>query len=611
VLDHEGHLADFFENSAVPLHWVGPDGTILRANRAELEMLGYSHDEYVGRKIAEFHADPEVIADILRRLSAGETLRSYPARLRCKGGGLRHVHITSNVKWDETGGFVNTRCFSVDVTDRIDELNARTADYLEGLMEGFVAYDANWRMTYMNAAAERILGRERQDVLGKTWHQAFPHAVGNAVDQMYQRVMRNRLPERIEIFYEHYQRWLEIGASPVQTGGVAVYFRDVTDRMRAYQELERTSHELREADRRKDEFLATLAHELRNPLAPIRNGLQLLGISQPGSQVAEQARAMMERQTKHLVRLVDDLLEVSRISTGKLELRKEAVELAAVLGSAIETSRPLMEAGKHELRIELPREVITLDADPVRLAQVMANLLNNAAKYTTSGGLIEVTARREDARVRIAVRDNGIGIEPAMLPRVFELFTQAEPAPERAAGGLGIGLTLARTLVELHGGTIEAHSAGRGKGSEFVVRLPVLASRVQPNVGAPAAPTSAPCMPRRILVADDNLDAANSLGMLLTAMGHQVALAHDGLSALALARKMHPDVLLLDLSMPMLDGLGVATQLRQDPQFARTRMVAITGRGHEDDRQRSFEAGFDEHVVKPVAPDRLRNVVDG
>jgi signal transduction histidine kinase len=275
--------------------------------------------------------------------------------------------------------------------------------------------------------------------------------------------------ERLEMFYPHYGRWMEIGASPVKSGGVGVYFRDISDRMRAQQELERSTQELREADRRKDEFLATLAHELRNPLAPIRNGVQLLSLASPGSAAAEQARAMIERQTRHLVRLVDDLLEVSRISTGKLELRKERIELAAVLGSAIETSRPLIEAARHQLALDLPPQAVTLEADPVRLAQVVSNLLNNAAKYTPEGGRIELAARVEGEEATVRVRDNGIGIDEAMLPRVFELFTQGAAQHQ---GGLGIGLALARTLAELHGGALEAKSAGRGKGSEFILRLP-------------------------------------------------------------------------------------------------------------------------------------------
>ena len=346
-------------------------------------------------------------------------------------------------------------------------LHQQTVDYLEGLLEGFVAYDADWVMTYMNASAERLLGRRRDEVLGKTWHQAFPHAVGNAVDQMYQRVMRSREAERMEYFYAHYGCWLEISASPVRSGGVAVYFRDISDRKGAEQSL-------RDADRRKDEFLATLAHELRNPLAPIRTGLHLLHISQPGSEPAAQARAMMERQLNHLIRLVDDLLEVSRISTGKIELRRERLELAAAVLSAVETVRPMMEAAHHRLDISLPPEPVMLEGDFVRLAQVVGNLLSNAAKYTDPGGRVALSMRREQGEAVVSVRDSGVGIAPEQLPQLFDMFAQAEGTRYRAQGGLGIGLALARRLAELHGGRVEARSDGAGKGSEFRVYLPLV-----------------------------------------------------------------------------------------------------------------------------------------
>jgi PAS domain S-box-containing protein len=344
------------------------------------------------------------------------------------------------------------------------DFGARAVDYLEGLMEGFVAYDGNWVMTYMNASGERLLGRKREDVLGKTWHEAFPHAVGNPVDHMYQRVMRTRTPERMEYHYAHYGRWLEISASPVKDGGVAVYFRDITDRQESEQRL-------RDADRRKDEFLAMLGHELRNPLAPVRNGLHVLRRLEPGSAAAGQTREMMERQVAHLIRLVDDLLEVSRISRGKIELRPARIELGAVLRSALETSRPVIEAAHHRLEVSLPPEPLELQADFVRLAQVVSNLLNNAAKYTEPGGRIDLAARRDGDHALISVRDTGIGIAPDVLPRVFDMFVQLDR--DRARGGLGIGLALARTLVEMHGGSIEAKSRGPGHGSEFLVRLPI------------------------------------------------------------------------------------------------------------------------------------------
>ena len=357
---------------------------------------------------------------------------------------------------------LSTRTFpTADAAVRAD-----AADYLEGLLEGFVAYDADWRAVYMNSAGERLLGRNRADVLGKTWHQAFPHAVGNPIDQMYQRVMRTRQPERLEYHYPHYDMWMEIAASPVSHGGIGVYFRDITASTNAVRAL-------READQRKDQFLATLAHELRNPLAPIRHALHLLRIVPAESSPAMQAREIMERQLTHLVRLVDDLMEVSRITRGKIELRRSRVDLGAVALSAVETSRPVIEAAGHGFELSLAPEPLYVQADFVRIAQVIANLLNNAAKYTEEHGAITLALAREDKEAVIRVRDNGLGIPPDMLPRVFDMFAQVDSTLQRAQGGLGIGLALARNLVEMHGGRIEAKSEGHRKGSEFVVRLPL------------------------------------------------------------------------------------------------------------------------------------------
>jgi PAS domain S-box-containing protein len=373
--ESEAALSDFFENAAVGLHWVGPDGTILRANRAELEMLGYAAEEYVGRRIAEFHADEATIRDILQCLTARQTLHDREARLRCKDGSIKDVLISSNVLW-EGERFVHTRCST----------------------------------------------------------------------------------------------------------------RDVTDLKRVERALRQSEERLRESDRRKDEFLATLSHELRNPLAPIRHGLHLLRVVDRNSDAAEQARAIMERQTNHLVRLVDDLLEISRVSRGKIDLRKDLVELAEVVGSAVETSRPFIDAAGHRLRIDLPPGAISLHGDGVRLAQVLSNLLNNAAKYTEHGGEIALSVRRDGETAVISVRDNGIGIAREMLPKVFEMFAQVEPGRDRAQGGLGIGLALARMLVQLHDGTIEARSQGPGHGSEFIVRLPLAESRrAETCAGEPAA----------------------------------------------------------------------------------------------------------------------------
>jgi signal transduction histidine kinase len=379
------------------------------------------------------------------------------------------------------------------------------------------------------------------------------------------------------------------------------------ERVRLIADLKEQAAALAEANRRKDEFLATLAHELRNPLAPIRNALHFLRMSGDSGRVHE----MMERQVKHLVRLVDDLLEVSRITRGKIELRRERVELAAVVGSAVETSRPLIEASGHQLVIALPPEPLILEADPVRLAQVIANLLNNAAKYTEPAGQIRLAARREDGEAVVSVQDSGLGIPADMLARVFDMFAQVDRTLKRAQGGLGIGLTLARNLVELHGGSIAVQSDGPGKGSEFTVRLPLTlrksgALEVQPLDDRPRPVDR---HPRRILVVDDNHDAADSIGMILRFVGVEVHVVYDGPAALAALRTYRPAVILLDIGMPGMDGHEVAHRVRQDPEFRDLVLIALTGWGQEEDRRRCKAAGFDHHLVKPVDVETLQSLL--
>ena len=611
----------------------------------------------------------------------------------------------------------------MEATSDWRELERRSHDFLEGLFEGFVAYDAGWRMTHMNAAAERLLGRHRQEVLGKTWHEAFPHAVGNPVDEMYQRVKGTRRAERIEYFYEHYGRWFEISASPVDGGGVAVYFRDISElkrrdslqarlaaivessddaivsksldgiieswnagaqrifgwraeeavgqpilliipperheeeagilaRLRRGERIEhfetvrvakdgrrievsltvspvrdasgriigaskvgrditdqkRVLRALEEASRQKDQFLAMLAHELRNPLAPIRNALQLLRLVDRASEPAEQALAIMDRQLDHLVRLVDDLMEVSRITRGKIGIRKEPVDLGSIVLSAVETSRPALEDSRHQFTLSLPAEPVVVHADFVRIAQVVANLLNNAAKYTDAGGRISLVAERDGGEAVIRVRDNGIGIAPEMMPKLFEMFAQAEESVGRSRGGLGIGLALSRSLVELHGGRIQARSAGRGQGSEFIVRLPIAPGA--PAIDGRAAAPPSHRAPQRVLVVDDNVDAARTLQAVLRSLGHEVDVAHDGPAALDLARERRPELVLLDISMPGMDGLEVARRLRRQPGLQRTRLAAVTGLSHESARRQSREAGFDAHLVKPLSPQDLARLLE-
>ncbi len=357
---------------------------------------------------------------------------------------------------------------------------------------------------------------------------------------------------------------------------------------------------LREGDRRKDEFLATLAHELRNPLAPLRSSVHILQLTSTEDPRTKPIYDTMERQVNHLVRLVDDLLEMSRITRGKVELRKEPVELAAVVRNAIETSRPLIDAAGLRLTVSLPPERVVIVGDFVRLGQVLTNLLNNAAKYTNEGGQIWFTATCEGNEVVLSVRDTGIGIDTEMLPRVFDMFMQVDRATSRSQGGLGIGLTLVRSLVGLHGGSVAAYSEGRGRGSEFQVRLPIADGAQAAGFLRPTDQLTSTRPTRRVLVVDDNLDAATTLTTLLRHLGADVQMANDGPTALATVASHQPEVVFLDIGMPGMDGFEVAKRVRMRPECAEVVLIALTGWGQEDDRRRTAEAGFNHHLVKPV-----------
>jgi signal transduction histidine kinase/ActR/RegA family two-component response regulator len=389
--------------------------------------------------------------------------------------------------------------------------------------------------------------------------------------------------------------------------GLATITRDITEPKRAEDELRRIAADLSEADHRKSEFLATLAHELRNPLAPIRTGLDLLRITGDEA-TAERVHDMMDRQLGHLIHLVDDLLDVARITRGKIELKKESVDLRAVVATALETSAALIEGSGHELAVRLPDEPLELEADVTRLVQVLSNLLNNAAKYTPPGGQVSVAAWREDGQALVAVSDSGVGIPAESLGSVFEMFTQVRGSIDRAQGGLGIGLSLVRRLVELHGGRVSATSQGRGKGSTFTVRLPL---RPASRAGArarqedPGESWSGKARSLRVLVVDDNADAAESLVELLRLLGHETRVAHDGPEGYRAAREFVPDLAFLDIGLPGMSGHEVARKIRRTPGLERVVLIALTGWGAASDMTESQEAGFDQHLTKPVSLEAL------
>jgi two-component system CheB/CheR fusion protein len=355
---------------------------------------------------------------------------------------------------------------------------------------------------------------------------------------------------------------------------------------------------LREADRQKNHFLAMLAHELRNPLAPVLHAVEILRLRGPEDPVVRQQRDVIERQIRQMKRLLDDLLDVARITRGTMQLVKAPLDLRTVLDQAVETSRPILDAKQHGLTVVGPAEPLPLEGDGIRLTQVLTNLLNNAAKYTDPGGHVWLTAAADGGTVVVRVRDTGVGMGPELLARAFDLFAQGDQSLDRSQGGLGIGLTLVKRLVELHGGTVAAHSDGPGKGCEFTVRLPLQTAAAP--VAEPSRPAATPVKPRRILVVDDNADAAESLALVLRLWQHEAATAHDGPAALKLAETFRPEVVFLDIGLPRMNGYQVARELRKLRGLEKVLLVAMTGYGQDEDRRRAREAGFDHHLVKPV-----------
>jgi PAS domain S-box-containing protein len=471
--------------------------------------------------------------------------------------------------------------------------------------------DPQGRVVTWNIGAERALGYKEGEIVGQPFARIFtPEDVEQDQPELELRVAADKgrvEDERWHVRKDGTRFWASGVVTPLwgeggTLRGFAKILRDITER-------KKTEEELADANRRKDEFLAMLGHELRNPLAPVLNAVQIIQQEGGDRPAVKQAAAMIDRQLRRIVRLVDDLLDVSRITKGKIQLRPRREQLGAIVTHALESVRPLIESRKHELSLALPAEAVWLDADPDRLEQVLANLLNNAAKYTEPGGHIRLSVEREGQQAVVRVKDTGIGIRSDMLPRIFDLFVQSDRALDRAQGGLGIGLTLVRKLVEMHGGTAEGFSDGVGKGSEFVVRLPVV-----PEVtGLPPEAVPEPARPQggslRVLVVDDNVDTADSLAMLLRFYGHEVRAVHTGPRALQAARADAPDVILLDIGLPGMDGYEVARRLREQQGSGKVRLIAMTGYGQEADRRRSQDAGFDHHLVKPVDPARLQELL--
>jgi PAS domain S-box-containing protein len=665
-------LASIVESSDDAIIAKDLNGVITSWNQGAERIFGYTSAEAVGRPVAMLSPADRVdeMPAILARIRRGERVEHFDTVRRTKNGRPVAISLTVSPIKDEDGEIVGASKIARNISERTlaaeavwqaERREKERADELEAILRAtptpiWIAHDPECHQITGNPASFEILRLPEGANVSATSPDHDPNERGFREYRGDKPIPVDELPVQMAakgqtvngaevkfVFDDGSVRHIYGNAVPLRNpdgsvrGSVAA-FVDVTEQKQVEQalreseqrlaaelearirfeealrrqteELKTLNQRLRDTDRRKDEFLATLAHELRNPLAAICNGMEILRHSDSDAATLEQAQSLMGRQLDQIVRLIDDLLDLSRISQGKIRLRKERVELAEVVESAAEAVNQLIATQAHRFVVALPAEPIYLNADSTRLAQVISNLLNNAAKYTEKGGHIWLTAEREAHEIVVSVRDTGIGIAAEHLPRLFEMFSQIAPALERSQGGLGIGLSLVRGLVELHGGTVEARSGGIGRGSEFVVRLPIADLPDSPISHEQAAgATAAGGQKRCILVVDDNRDAADSLALMLKMMNHEVRIAYDGLEAVQAAAILRPEIVLLDIGLPKMNGYEVAREMRLHPWGQNVLLIALTGWGLEEDKRRAEDAGFDHHLTKPVEPAALEKLL--
>jgi PAS domain S-box-containing protein len=599
-------------------------GVITSWNKGAQRIFGYAAEEVVGKSVTLLippdHRDEE--PGIIERIRRGERIDHYETVRQRKDGSLLDVSLTVSPIRDTRGRIIGAAKIARDITERkraeaalrVSEDRYRTLFDLGPV--AVYSCNASGVIQKFNRRAVELWGRE--PAIGDTDERFcgsfkmfrpdgsfMPHDQCPMAD-----VVSGKIPE-VRDGEVYIQRpdgsriTVVVNIRPIvnergEVKGAINCFYDITERKRAEKQLQESTIKLADSDRRKTEFLAMLAHELRNPLAPISHGLQVIRLSGGNAQTVGSVTELLERQVGHLVGLVDDLLDVSRINRGKIALRCSRVELRSVVTDAVEIARPLSERMEHELTVAVPPEPIYLNADQLRLTQVIGNLLNNACKFTKEGGRIRLSVEREGEQAVLRVRDNGIGIAANKLPLIFDMFMQADMSIERSVSGLGIGLALVKNLVEMHAGIVEAHSAGVGQGSEFVVRLPIAAEAATPHPTDTPVEELTALTGRRILVVDDNRDAAESLAMLLKLSGNETHTTYDGLEAVEAASRVRPDVVLLDIGLPKISGYEVARRIREQPWGKSVVLVALTGWGQDADREKSRDFGFDGHLVKPA-----------
>ncbi len=628
----EDALSDFLENSLISLSRVGPDGMILWANKAELKMLGYAPGEYIGHHIAEFHVDRPAIDETLRRLLRGETLHHHPARLRCRDGSIKDVLIDSSAL-REDGEVVHTRCFTRDVTDRrrADEASRWLTAIIESSDDAIISKDLDGIITSWNPAAERIFGYTAAEAVGKSIRLIIPAERQHEEDEVLARLRRG---ERIDHFATVRRRKdgtsieISLTVSPIvdndgRVVGASKIARDITDQKRSEAIRERLLDveqalraEAERASRMKDEFLAILSHELRTPLTSMLGWTRVLRARKLDEIAEARAIEAMERNTRLQAQLIDDLLDMSRIISGKLKIEPEPVDLVAVIEAALESVRSAADAKSLQIATVLDPATRPVWGDATRLQQVMWNLLSNAVKFTPPKGKIEVLLCLENDHARITVTDSGSGIPPEILPRIFERFRQAEePSTGRRHGGLGLGLAIARELVERHGGTIVAESPGAGWGSTFTVTLPTMADSFLRTPASSVDRYEASEEPvrldgLRVLVVDDETDTRELLVTVLRNSGADATDATSVGQALEALRALNPHALISDIGMPDEDGYELIRKVRAlGPSARQIPAIALTAYARREDRQRALEAGYDLHLAKPVEPNDLARAV--
>ena len=595
-----------------------PEGRVLSWNRGAERLKGYVADEIIGRHFSVFYTHEAVESGWPAHELAVATVEGHFEdegwRVR-KDGSRFWANVVITALRDDDGKLLGFSKITRDLTERrLHEDALRQSEQrfrlLIDAVQDYAIFmlDPEGIVASWNLGAERIKGYRRDEILGRHFSHFFTEE-DRAASKPWEELATARRTGRAEVEGWRVKKngerfWARVVLTAVHDDegrlrGYAKVTQDLTER--------RHAQDLEKAAKNVNEFIAMLAHELRNPLAPIKMAVEVMAKAPQDAETCEAMRQTIDRQSAQLARIVDDMIDIARITRGSLVIEHAPVELGEVVRCAVETAAPAVAAARHALEVEVPSEGLVVHGDRDRLTQLIANLLNNAARYTPAGGRIWVRAQREGGHALLSVRDTGRGIEPQIIERIFDMFVQGRSVLERVGGGLGIGLALARRIAELHGGTLDAKSEGANRGAEFVLRLPLSQA---PALAEQPRAEQRTAVPRRILVVDDNIDAATTLDVLLRSLGHETRVAHDGMTALEIAREFRPQVILLDIGMPGLDGYEVARRLRAMNHGQTFRIVAITGWGHETDRKRSKEAGFDLHLVKPVDPSVLVSVLE-